>query len=71
MGEFPIPCIVGAVVGAAVSGFSYVLTSGGEIDGVELAKIMLSRCISGALAPLDPMSPMKKDKTNSSVCSSN
>ena len=24
-GEFPIPCIVGAVVGAAVSGFSYVL----------------------------------------------
>ena len=41
-GEFPIPCIVGAVVGAAVSGFSYVLTSGGEIDGVELAKSCLS-----------------------------
>ena len=36
VGEFPIPCIVGAVVGAVVSGFSYVLSSGGEIDGVEL-----------------------------------
>ena len=33
-GEFPIPCIVGAVVGAVVSGFSYVLSSGGEIEGV-------------------------------------
>ena len=33
---------VGAVVGVAVSGFSYVLTSGGEIDGVELAKSCLS-----------------------------
>ena len=54
-GEFPIPCIVGAVVGAAVSGFSYVLTSGGEIDGVELAKSCLVGAISGALAPLDPM----------------
>ena len=52
-GEFPIPCIVGAVVGAAVSGFSYVLTSGGEIDGVELAKSCLVGAISGALAPLD------------------
>ncbi len=41
-GEFPIASIVGAVVGAAVSGFSYVLTSGGEIDGVELAKSCLS-----------------------------
>ena len=51
-GEFPIPCIVGAVVGAAVSGFSYVLTSGGEIDGVELAKSCLVGAISGALAPL-------------------
>ena len=54
-GEFPIPCIVGAVVGAAVSGFSYVLTSGGEIDGVELAKSCLVGAVSGALAPLDPM----------------
>ena len=53
-GEFPIPCIVGAVVGAAVSGFSYVLTSGGEIDGVELAKSCLIGAVSGALAPLDP-----------------
>ena len=61
-GEFPIPCIVGAVVGAAVSGFSYVLTSGGEIDGVELAKSCLVGAISGALAPLDPMSPIKKIK---------
>ena len=51
-GEFPIPCIVGAVVGAAVSGFSYVLTSGGEIDGVELAKSCLIGAVSGALAPL-------------------
>ena len=51
-GEFPIPCIVGAVVGAAVSGFSYVLTSGGEIDGVELAKSCLVGAVSGALAPL-------------------
>ena len=62
VGEFPIPCIVGAVVGAAVSGFSYVLTSGGEIDGVELAKSCLVGAISGALAPLDPMSPIKKIK---------
>ena len=54
-GEFPIPCIVGAVVGAAVSGFSYVLTRGGEIDGVELAKSCLVGAVSGALAPLDPM----------------
>ena len=54
-GEFPIPCIVGAVVGAAVSGFSYVLTRGGEIDGVELAKSCLIGAVSGALAPLDPM----------------
>ena len=54
-GYFPIPCIVGAVVGAAVSGFSYVLTSGGEIDGVELAKSCLIGAVSGALAPLDPM----------------
>ena len=53
-GYFPIPCIVGAVVGAAVSGFSYVLTSGGEIDGVELAKSCLIGAVSGALAPLDP-----------------
>ena len=51
-GYFPIPCIVGAVVGAAVSGFSYVLTSGGEIDGVELAKSCLVGAVSGALAPL-------------------
>ncbi len=62
VGEFPIPCIVVAVVGAAVSGFSYVLTSGGEIDGVELAKSCLVGAISGALAPLDPMSPIKKIK---------
>ena len=55
VGEFPIPCIVGAVVGAAVSGFSYVLTRGGEIDGVELAKSCLVGAVSGALAPLDPM----------------
>ena len=61
-GEFPIPCIVGAVVGAAVSGFSYVLTSGGEIDGVELAKSCLVGAISGALAPLDPMSTIRKIK---------
>ena len=61
-GEFPIPCIIGAVVGATVSGFSYVLTSGGEIDGVELAKSCLVGAISGALAPLDPMSPIKKIK---------
>ena len=53
-GYFPIPCIVGAVVGAAVSGFSYVLTRGGEIDGVELAKSCLIGAVSGALAPLDP-----------------
>ena len=53
-GYFPIPCIVGAVVGAAVSGFSYVLNSGGEIDGVELAKSCLIGAVSGALAPLDP-----------------
>ena len=51
-GEFPIPCIVGAVVGAVVSGFSYVLSSGGEIDGVELAKSCLVGAVSGALAPL-------------------
>ena len=51
---FQLPCIVGAVVGAAVSGFSYVLTSGGEIDGVELAKSCLIGAVSGALAPLDP-----------------
>ena len=51
-GYFPIPCIVGAVVGAVVSGFSYVLTSGGEIDGVELAKSCLIGAVSGALAPL-------------------
>ena len=37
-----IASIVGAAVGAVVSGFSYVLTSGGEIDGVELAKSCLS-----------------------------
>ena len=54
-GEFPIPCIVGAVVGAVVSGFSYVLSSGGEIDGVELAKSCLVGAVSGALAPLDPL----------------
>ena len=59
-GEFPIPCIVGAVVGAAVSGFSYVLTSGGEIDGVELAKSCLVGAISGALAPLEPVRSIKK-----------
>ena len=53
-GYFPIPCIVGAVVGAVVSGFSYVLSSGGEIDGVELAKSCLVGAVSGALAPLDP-----------------
>ena len=52
VGEFPIPCIVGAVVGAVVSGFSYVLSSGGEIDGVELAKSCLVGAVSGALAPL-------------------
>ena len=51
-GYFPIPCIVGAVVGAVVSGFSYVLSSGGEIDGVELAKSCLIGAVSGALAPL-------------------
>ena len=51
-GEFPISGIVGAVVGAAVSGFSYVLTSGGEIDGVELAKSCLVGAVSGVLAPL-------------------
>ena len=51
-GYFPIPCIVGAVVGAVVSGFSYVLSSGGEIDGVELAKSCLVGAVSGALAPL-------------------
>ena len=50
-GYFPIPCIVGAVV----SGFSYVLSSGGEIDGVELAKSCLVGAVSGALAPLDPL----------------
>ena len=61
-GEFPIASIVGAVVGAAVSGFSYVLTSGGEIDGVELAKSCLVGAISGALAPLDPMSTIRKIK---------
>ena len=54
-GYFPIPCIVGAVVGAVVSGFSYVLSSGGEIDGVELAKSCLVGAVSGALAPLDPL----------------
>ena len=59
-GEFPIPCIVGAVVGAAVSGFSYVLTSGGEIDGVELAKSCLIGAVSGALAPLEPVRSIKK-----------
>ena len=59
-GEFPIPCIVGAVVGAVVSGFSYVLSSGGEIDGVELAKSCLVGAISGALAPLDPMDKVIK-----------
>ena len=59
-GEFPIPCIVGAVVGAAVSGFSYVLTSGGEIDGVELAKSCLVGAVSGALAPLEPVRSIKK-----------
>ena len=32
-----------------------MLTSGGEIDGVELAKSCLVGAISGALAPLDPM----------------
>ena len=59
-GEFPIPCIVGAVVGAVVSGFSYVLSSGGEIDGVELAKSCLVGAVSGALAPLDPMDKVIK-----------
>ena len=59
-GYFPIPCIVGAVVGAAVSGFSYVLTSGGEIDGVELAKSCLVGAVSGALAPLEPVRSIKK-----------
>ena len=59
-GEFPIPCIVGAVVGAVVSGFSYVLSSGGEIDGVELAKSCLVGAISGALAPLEPVRSIKK-----------
>ena len=39
-------------MGAVVSGFSYVLTSGGEIDGVELAKSCLIGAVSGALAPL-------------------
>ena len=61
-GYFPIPCIVGAVVGAVVSGFSYVLSSGGEIDGVELAKSCLVGAVSGALAPLDPMSTIRKIK---------
>ena len=42
VGEFPIPCIVGAVVGAAVSGFSYVLTRGGEIDGEGNLKLSVS-----------------------------
>ena len=70
-GEFPIPCIVGAVVGAADSGFSYVLTRGGEIDGVELAKSCLVGAVSGALAPPGSNVTNKKDKTNSSVCSSN
>lgn len=37
-------------MGAVVSGFSYVLTSGGEIDGVELAKSCLIGAVSGALA---------------------
>ena len=32
-----------------------MLTSGGEIDGVELAKSCLVGAVSGALAPLDPM----------------
>ena len=50
--------------------FSYVLTSGGEIDGVELAKSCLVGAISGALAPWINVTN-KKDKTNSSVCSSN
>ena len=59
-GEFPIASIVGAVVGAAVSGFSYVLTSGGEIDGVELAKSCLIGAVSGALAPLEPVRSIKK-----------
>ena len=59
-GEFPIPCIVGAVVGAVVSGFSYVLSSGGEIDGVELAKSCLVGAVSGALAPLEPVRSIKK-----------
>ena len=39
-------------MGAVVSGFSYVLTSGGEIDGVELTKSCLIGAVSGALAPL-------------------
>ena len=60
VGEFPIPCIVGAVVGAAVSGFSYVLTRGGEIDGVELAKSCLIGAVLGALAPLEPVRSIKK-----------
>ena len=55
-GEFPIPCIVGA----AVSGFSYVLSSGGEIDGVELAKSCLIGAVLGALAPLEPVRSIKK-----------
>ena len=59
-GEFPIASIVGAVVGAAVSGFSYVLTSGGEIDGIELAKSCLVGAVSGALAPLEPVRSIKK-----------
>ena len=32
-----------------------MLTRGGEIDGVELAKSCLVGAVSGALAPLDPM----------------
>ena len=39
-----------------------MLTSGGEIDGIELAKSCLVGAISGALAPLDPMSTIRKIK---------
>ena len=37
-----------------------MLTSGGEIDGVELAKSCLVGAVSGALAPLDPMDKVIK-----------
>ena len=51
--SFQFHVLSALLFGAAVSGFSYVLTSGGEIDGVELAKSLLSTgAVSGALAPL-------------------